>query len=248
MTRGRILTLAAILAALLLRWWAGPQLAPAIAGMFERLQGWGPLLPILFILVYAVATVALVPGSLLTLAGGLLFGLWLGVFYCFTGATLGAVAAFLISRYLARGAIERRLAGHPSFARIDRAVGRDGLRIALLLRLSPFFPFVWLNYALGLTRIRFRDYGLACLGMLPGAFLYVYFGMAAGSLVSLAGGEAGKEPVAIGGPFYWVFLALGLGAAILVVTLVGKIAGRALGDEAGLDDAVAEGEVEQRHG
>lgn len=246
MTRGRILTLAAILAALLLRWWAGPQLVPAIAGFFEKLQGWGPLLPIVFILVYALATVALVPGSLLTLAGGLLFGLWLGVLYCFTGASLGSAAAFLVSRYLARGALEERLAGHPSFARIDRAVGRDGLRIVLLLRLSPFFPFVWLNYALGLTRVRFRDYLLASFGMLPGTFLYVYFGMAAGSLAALAGSDDGK-PVALGGPLYWVFLALGLGAAILVATLVGRIAGRALGEEAGLDDDEVES-LEEPHG
>lgn len=230
MKRGRLFLLAAILAALLLRWWAGPRLGPGLAAVLENLRQAGPLLPAVFVLGYAIATVALVPGALLTLAGGLLFGLWLGVLYSFLGASLGAAAAFLIARYLARDAVERRLARHEAFARVDRALGQDGLRLVLLLRLSPLFPFVWLNYALGLTRIRFRDYLLGSFGMLPGAFLYTYFGSAAGSLAALAGGGAAQPA----GPLYWAFLALGLIAAILAATLAGRLAGRALGEKEGL--------------
>ncbi len=124
---------------------------------------------------------------------------------------------------------------HPAFARIDRAVGRDGLRIALLLRLSPFFPFVWLNYALGLTRVRFRDYLLASLRHVAGHVPLRLF-RHGGRQPGCARRQRRREgAVPLGGLLYWVFLALGLGAAILVATLVGRIAGRALGEEAGLD-------------
>ena len=105
-------------------------------------------------------------------------------------ATLGASAAFLVSRYVARGFVERRLAGNERFAAIDRAIGTEGRKIVLLLRLSPVFPFNLLNYALGLTRVRFADYLVASVGMLPGTLLYVYYGKVAGDVARLAGGAA----------------------------------------------------------
>ena len=146
----------------------------------------GPWGPLAFIAGYVLATVAFVPGSLLTLAAGAIFGLGPGIVYVFVAASLGACAAFGLSRTVARDAIERRLAGNARFAAIDRAIGAEGRKIVFLLRMSPVFPFSLLNYALGLTRVSFADYAFACLGMLPGTVLYVYLG-------SLAGEAAGRR-------------------------------------------------------
>ncbi len=145
--------------------------------------------------------------------------------YVFLGASLGATLAFLVSRYLARGLVERRLEGNARFAAIDRAVADQGLKIVTLLRLSPVFPFNLLNYGLGLTRVRFVDYVLACFGMLPGTLLYVYYGRLAGDVAALASGVAADRDAA-----YWVVLGLGLVATIAVTTIVTRIARRALGE------------------
>ena len=206
---------------------AGPYLL-RFAAWVESLGFWGPLV---FILGYAVATVAFFPGSLLTLAAGVLFGLARGTLYAFLGATLGASAAFLVARYGARGWIERKIAGNARFAAIDRAVGKEGFKIVALLRLSPIFPFNLLNYSLGLTRVRFLDYLLASVAMLPGTLLYVYYGKAAGSLAAVAGGVKTER-----GPEYWLTLGLGLVATIAVTTVITRLAGRALRQEIGEED------------
>jgi len=198
---------------------AGDRL-PVFAAWLEGLGAWGP---IVFVAGYAVATVAFVPGSVLTLAAGALFGLWRGVLYVFVAATIGASASFLVARHLARPAIERRLAGNARFASIDRAVAARGRFIVFLLRLSPVFPFNLLNYALGLTRVRFVDYLLASIGMLPGTFLYVYYGKVAGDVAALAGGAAVSR-----GAGYYLVLALGLTATVAVTLLIARTARRAL--------------------
>lgn len=196
---------------------------PEFAAWVESLGVWGP---IVFILGYAVAAVAFVPGSLLTLAAGAVFGLVKGTIYTFLGATLGAAAAFLVARYGARRAIERKIAGNPRFAAVDRAVGREGFKIVALLRLSPIFPFNLLNYSLGLTRVSFLSYVAASIAMLPGTLLYVYYGKAAGSLAALAGGAQTEK-----GPGSWILLGVGLLATIGVTTYVTRLAGRALRQE-----------------
>jgi len=193
---------------------------PQFAQWVNGLGVWGP---IVFILGYAVAAVAFVPGSLLTLAAGAIFGLARGVVYVFIAAVLGSSAAFLVSRYLARRAIERRLANHPRFAAIDRAVGAQGRKIVFLLRLSPVFPFNLLNYGLGLTKVSFADYAAASVGMLPGTLLYVYYGKLAGDVAALAGGAAPEK-----GAGYYAVLILGLVATVVVTTLVTRTARRAL--------------------
>ncbi|HEX6107180.1 MAG TPA: TVP38/TMEM64 family protein [Gemmatimonadales bacterium] len=198
----------------------GAALLPRFAAWVDGLGAWGP---VVFVLGYIVATVAFVPGSLLTLGAGAIFGLLQGTLLVLVGATVGASAAFLISRYVARGAIERRLAGNARFAAIDRAIGEQGRRIVILLRLSPVFPFNLLNYALGLTRVRFPDFVAASVGMLPGTLLYVYYGKVAGDVARLAGG-AGVEK----GTGYYAVLALGLVATIVVTTIVTRTARRAL--------------------
>jgi len=198
---------------------AGGQL-PALAAWVEGLGVWGPLA---FIAAYAAAVVVFVPGSLLTLAGGAIFGLVRGTLYVFAAAVIGSSAAFLVARHGMRSAVEDRVAGNAKFAAIDRAVGEEGLKIAFLLRLSPAFPFNLLNYALGLTRVRFADYLIASVGMLPGTLLYVYYGKLAGDVAALAGG-AGVEK----GAGYYALLALGLAATIAVTTLVTRLARKAL--------------------
>ena len=181
---------------------------------------WGP---VVFLSAYAVATVAFVPGSLLTLAAGAVFGIWRGTVIVFFGATIGAALAFLVARYLARSAIEKRMEGHPRFSAIDRAIGHEGRKIVFLLRLSPVFPFNMLNYALGLTRVRFIDYLIASLGMIPGTLLYVYYGRLAGDVAALASGmEVAK------GAGYYTVLVIGLVATSVVTTLVTRAARRAL--------------------
>lgn len=196
---------------------------PAFARWVDGLGLWGP---VVFILGYAMATVALIPGAILTLVAGAIFGLLEGVIYVFVAATLGAVAAFLVARYLARGLVERKLADYPRFQKVDAAVGEHGRKIVFLLRLSPVFPFVLLNYGLGLTKVRLADYTLACLGMIPGTLLYVYYGKVVGDIAAVAGGAAPERGVG-----YWVVLGLGLAATVAVTTVVTRIARRALAEE-----------------
>lgn len=211
--------IAAVAALLLL----GRQASPYVRQFSEWVQGLGFWGPVVFILGYAVATVAFVPGSALTLAAGFIFGLARGTLYTFVGATLGASAAFLVARYLARGAIERRIEGNPRFAAVDRAVGREGFKIVALLRLSPLFPFNLLNYALGLTRVRFVHYLTASVAMLPGTLLYVYYGAVARKAAdSLAEAKVEK------GIESWIFLGLGLVATVVVTAFVTRLASREL--------------------
>jgi uncharacterized membrane protein YdjX (TVP38/TMEM64 family) len=219
----KLLYAIAALAALAALLWLGRQGGGQLPRFAAWVDGLGALGPVVFILGYAVATVALVPGLILTMAAGALFGLAWGTLYVLVGATLGASGAFLVARYGARRAVERRLAGMPKFAAIDRAVGREGRKIVFLLRLSPAVPFNLLNYALGLTNVRFVDYLVACLGMLPGTFLYVYYGKLLGTVAAVAGGaevERGWE--------YWAFLALGIVATVAVSAFITRKAREAL--------------------
>lgn len=215
---------AAIVALLLLGRRLGGYI-PAFAQWVDSLGVWGP---IVFIFAYALGAVAFVPGSLLTLAAGAIFGLGGGVVFVFIAAVLGSSAAFLVSRYVARSAIERRLSSNAKFAAMDRAVGAQGRKIVFLLRLSPVFPFNLLNYGLGLTKVSFTDYVTASLGMLPGTVLYVYYGKLVGDVAALAGGAAPEK-----GAAYYAVLLLGLAATVVVTTLVTRTARKALREATG---------------
>ena len=204
-------------------------LLPQFVAWVDGLGFWGPAV---FMAGYAVATVAFVPGSVLTLAAGAIFGLVNGTVYVLAAATVGAALAFLVARHGARGAVEARLAGNQRFAAIDRAVGRQGLKIVVLLRLSPIFPFNLLNYALGLTSVRFVDYCIASVAMLPGTLLYIYYGKVAGDVARVAAGASVER-----GPEYWAVLILGLAATVAVTTVVTRTAKRAL-DEATAEPAL----------
>ena len=180
------------------------------------LGGWGP---VLFIVLYVVATVFLIPGSVLTLGAGAVYGRLWGCVYCSVGATLGATAAFLVSRYLARDWVARRIAGNQTFTAIDKAVAQEGWKIVGLTRLSPIFPFVLLNYAFGVTRVSLRDYFLASwIGMMPGAVMYVYLGSLAGEAA-----EARQRT-----RVEWALYGVGLVATIVVTIFITRIARNAL--------------------
>jgi uncharacterized membrane protein YdjX (TVP38/TMEM64 family) len=204
---------------------AGRRLAVELDQIALWLDGLGIYAPLAFVGVYVLATVAFVPGSVLTLAAGALFGLGAGTVYAWVAATLGASLAFLVSRYAVRGLVEKRLATHPRFAALDRAVAGEGRRIAFLLRLSPVFPFNALNYALGATNLKLVDFVIACTGMLPGTLLYVYYGKLAGDVARATGGLTPER-----GPAYYAVLALGLVATVVVTTYVTRLARRAVAD------------------
>ena len=180
-----------------------------------RLGPWGP---VLFVAIYIVATVLFLPGSVLTLGAGAVFGVALGSVYVSIASTLGATAAFLVGRYLARDWVAKKVEGNASFAAIDRAVADEGWKIVGLTRLSPAFPFSLLNYAFGLTQVSLRDYVLASwIGMMPGTVMYVYVG----SLARAAGDRART-------PAEWVLYGIGLVATIAVTVVVTRLARRAL--------------------
>ena len=189
----------------------------------------GPWGPLLFIGLYIATSLLFLPGWMLTLGAGFVFGVAKGMVTVSIGATLGAASAFLVGRYLARDAVARRLEAFPSFRAIDEAVARDGWKIVGLARLSPLFPFNIMNYAFGLTRIPFRHYVLASwVGMLPGTFVYVYLGSIAGDLAALGQFQRPHGPMELG------FYALGLAATVAATVLVTRVARAALAKR--LDD------------
>ena len=182
----------------------------------DRLGPWGPML---FILVYVVATVLLVPGSALTFGAGALFGVVRGSLYVSVGSTIGATCAFLIGRHLARNAIARKIEGNEHFAAIDKAVANEGWKIVGLTRLSPVFPFTLLNYAFGVTQVKLGHYVLASWnGMMPGTVMYVYLG----SLAKAATGTHSRSPGE------WILYGVGLLATVVVTIFVTRIAQKAL--------------------
>jgi len=220
----RVVLAIVVLAALVA---AGRAAGPAIQDFNRWVDGLGAWGPAVFIAGYAAAVIAFVPGSILTLGAGVLFGVAAGTGYVFVAATLGACGAFLVARYLARDWVAGRIAGSERFAAIDRAVGTEGRKIVFLLRLSPIFPFNLLNYALGLTSVRFGDYAIASLGMLPGTLLYVYLGSALGNLAAVAAGDPGGD-----GRRRAIFVG-GLVVTVVVTVLVTRIARRALAEATG---------------
>jgi len=200
-------------------------LQSGVQSVLAWVNGLGSVGAIAFIGIYILATVLLIPGSLLTLGGGVLFGVVWGSVYVFIAASLGATLAFLIGRYLTRDWVARRIAGNGRFEAIDAAVAREGLKIVLLTRLSPIFPFNLLNYALGLTQVSLKDYVLGSLGMLPGTVMYVYIGSLAGNLAAIATATSGTPQTQT---IQWILRILGLIATIAVTLVVSRIARNAL--------------------
>lgn len=202
---------------------AGEHVDAAQDGVFVRLLDWidsiGPVGMAIFVLFYIVSTVLFIPGSALTLGAGAIFGLLWGTILVSVGSTLGATAAFVVGRYLARDWVAKKIERNAKFTAIDRAVGREGWKIVLLTRLSPVFPFSLLNYAYGLTKVTLPHYFFASwLGMLPGTVMYVYLGSLARLGVQVQ--ETTTAEV--------VLRVVGLVATVLVTVYITKIARKAL--------------------
>jgi len=211
---------AAAAAALLI---AGRRLGAELSAALDAIAALGPAAPLGFIAVYILACVLFIPGSILTIGAGVLFGVVWGSIYASIAATAGATAAFVVGRYVARDAVARRIAGNPKFRSIDDAVAREGWRIVILTRLSPVFPFNLLNYAYGLTRVGLAEYVAASwIGMLPGTVMYVYIGSLGGDLARAAGGAA--PPARMG----WILNAIAFAATAAVAVYAARIGARAL--------------------
>jgi len=166
-------------------------------GLIEHwLEQAGWWAPVVFVAVYALATVLFLPGSFLTLAGGVLFGPFFGVIYNLAGASLGAGLSFLIARYLASDLVSQRSGG--KIKQLINGVESEGWRFVAFVRLVPLFPFNLLNYALGLTKIRFTEYLLAtAVFMVPGATAYTYLGYAGRSAIDGSDGLINTVLIAI---------------------------------------------------
>lgn len=189
----------------------------------DRLGVWGP---VAFIITYNLATVIFIPGSVLTLGGGVIFGLWWGSIYVFVAATLGATFAFLIGRYLLRDRVVKYMESHPKFQALDRAVSQEGLKIVFLTRLCPLFPFNLLNYALGITQVSLKDYVLGSFGMVPGTILYVYSGSLIGDIAAIGVATESTNPQA--SAIKWLINIIGFLATVAVTIYLTRIASKAL--------------------
>ncbi len=199
------------------------QLLRTVLIQIQHLGIWGP---VAFIATYNLATILFIPGSALTLGGGVLFGLWWGSIYVFVAATLGATFAFAIGRYLSRDRVVKYMEAHPKFKALDRAVAKSGFKIVFLTRLCPLFPFNLLNYALGITQVSLKDYVLGSFGMIPGTFLYVYSGSLIGDIAAIGTVTIPTNPHAE--VVKWSINLIGFTAAVAVTLYITKIARKAL--------------------
>ena len=205
---------------------SSPNLQEFLENALQWINSLGAIGGIVFIGIYIIATLAFLPASLLTLGAGVIFGVIWGSIYVFIGATLGAIAAFLGGRYLAQGWVKEKISSYKKFAIIDKAVSKEGLKIVLLVRLSPLFPFNLLNYAFGITSVSFQDYLIGSVGMIPGTIMYVYFGSLVGD-IALIGSKNQPGNIIL----HWVIQIMGLIATIAVTVYVTNIAKKALKDE-----------------
>lgn len=188
-----------------------------------RLAHLGPWGPVLFVVAYVAAAVTLAPAFLLTFAAGAIFGLWEGALLVYVGAVLGSSAVYALASPLAHSRLLGWVTRDPRVAAVRSAVVGDAVWVMFLLRLSPVVPYVLLNYALALTGVRYADFLLASIGMLPAIVMYVYYGKIVGDVAKLAAGVSPPR-----GPEYWILVAVGLVATIVATTMITRAARRAI--------------------
>ena len=188
-----------------------------------RVAHMGPWGVVLFIAAYVVAAITLAPAFMLTFAAGAIFGLWRGTMIVFLAALLGAMAVYGLAAPLARGRLMRRLERDARVAAIRKAVVGDALWVMFLLRLSPLVPYVLLNYALALSGVRFKDFVLATVGMLPAIVMYAYYGKIVGDVAKLAAGVSPPRGIE-----YWTLVGVGLVATIAATSMITRAARRAM--------------------
>ena len=201
--------------------WIQDQLKAALGWI----DGLGAVGVLVYIGIYILCCVFFIPGSIVTLGAGVVYGVVWGTVYVSIASTLGATLAFLIGRYFLRGWVSAKIAGNENFEAIDEAVGREGWKIVGLTRLSPVFPFNLLNYSFGLTKVSLRGYFFASwIGMFPGTVVYVWIGTLAGSLARI--GDETEE----GSGAKWTVKIVGLIVAVAVTAYVTRIARKALAE------------------
>jgi uncharacterized membrane protein YdjX (TVP38/TMEM64 family) len=221
----RILIVGAVITALALAAWLLP-IAEWTTDLAERARQTGAAGVILFVVAYVVSTVALLPGSILTLAAGFAYGPLWGLAVASPASVAGATCAFILGRTVLRQWAARQVARSPRARALDAAVEREGFKLVFLLRLSPLLPFNVLNYALSLTRVSLGRYVLAsATGMLPGTALYVYLGSLAPAAAELS------SPARSGGTTQTMLYIIGLLATVAVVVIGTRAARRALNVE-----------------
>lgn len=178
---------------------------PQFATWVHTLGAWAPFA---FVGAYITVVVLMLPAFLLTMVAGAVFGMVKGSILVMTGAVVGGTTAFLLGRYVARDFVAKRVAKNEKLVAIDRVVGEDGLRLVFLLRLSPAVPFVLTNYALGVTRVKLRDFVLGTFGLLPIVLVYAAFGSASGAGPRPDGSSPISGKIMIAGVIVTVALAL----------------------------------------
>jgi uncharacterized membrane protein YdjX (TVP38/TMEM64 family) len=181
----------------------------------------GPWAPVLFVLVYILAAVTMAPAFFVTVAGGAVFGVWKGSVLVFIGASLGASAVYALAAPLGRSRWMQRVTRDERVAAVRHAVVGGGIRIMFLLRLSPLVPYSVLNYALALSGVRYLDFLVALLGMIPAILLYTYYGKIVGDVAALAAGVSPPR-----GPEYYALLVVGLITMVVSTVMITRAARR----------------------
>jgi uncharacterized membrane protein YdjX (TVP38/TMEM64 family) len=176
-----------------------------------------------FVPLYALWVTLLLPGVWASMLAGALYGTWWGSLIVFVGACLGAEAAFLLGRHWLRDWARRQLQRTPTLLAIEKGVSREGLKLVLLTRLSPAFPFSLLNLAYGLSDVSLRDYNIGLIGILPGTILFCGLGALAGDVARFGEVLSGEADAGT-----WTLRIVGILATVASVWLVGKAAQRAL--------------------
>ena len=200
--------------------WLNPETTAKLLDLLRSPAG-----ALAFVPLYALWVTLLLPGVWASMLAGALYGTWWGSLIVFVGACLGAEAAFLLGRTWLRNWARRRLAAVPKLLAIEQAVSREGLKLVLLTRLSPAFPFSLLNFAYGLSEVSLRDYSIGLIGILPGTILFCGLGALAGDVARFGEVLSGEADAGT-----WALRIGGLLATVASVWLAGRAAQRALGN------------------
>ena len=194
-------------------------LAPVVLKL-TQLGAWAP---VLFVLLYVAAAVTLAPAFFLTVAAGAMFGVGRGSAIVFLAASLGASAVFVLASPLAHSRWMQAVTRDPRVAAVRAAVADEGAWIMFQLRLSPLMPYNVLNYALALSGVRYQDFAVALVGMIPAIVMYAYYGKVVGDVAALAAGVSAPR-----GPEYWALLVVGLIAVIVSTLMISRAARSAI--------------------
>ncbi len=230
----RLLVFVVAIAAMLgIGWWLeAPRHLQTALTWVDGLGFWGP---VVYVGLYIAICVFMIPGSILTLGAGAVFGVLRGFVYTSIASTIGATVAFVLGRFFLRDWVQKKAATNPRIAAIDDAVGKEGAKVIFLLRLSPLVPFSISNYVYGLTKVKLPSYVLASwLGMIPGTLLYVYIGSLARRFAELGAAQHTTSTAE------WALYVVGLLATVLATIRVTIVARRALSRSMKLDDVAAD--------